>query len=59
MWNRTEKELNTKSIQKRLQQCGLFCCNLGLIRFADIVIKTKNLCNEKILNTCNGAEDFL
>ena len=31
---------------------------LVLIRFADIVIKTKNLCSEKILNTCNGAEDF-
>ena len=58
MRNRTEKELNTKLGQKRPQQCGLFCCNLGLIRYADIVIITGNLCNGKILNAYNGAEDF-
>ena len=58
MWSRTEKELNTKLGQKRPQQCGLFCCNLGLIRYADIVIITGNLCNGKILNAYNGAEDF-
>lgn len=28
------------------------------IRFTDIVIKTINICNGKILNTRNGAEDF-
>ena len=49
MRSRTEKELNTKPEQKRPQQCGFFCCNLGLIRFADIVIKTKN--TETNINT--------
>ena len=48
MRSRTEKELNTKPEQKRPQQCSLFCCNLGLIRYADIVIITGNLCNGKI-----------
>ena len=55
--------------QPTATQAGAFCtkcgaavkpgsCNLGLIRYADIVIITGNLCNGKILNAYNGAEDF-